>query len=703
MDISKLKIENTTYDIKDSVARSSISDLQNSISTVVDNTAGHDYVEIGGIKWATMNIGANSITDTGLYFQWGDTQGYTADQVGSGEGQKYFGWEDYKYGNGTSSPGTAGMTKYNATDGKTVLDLSDDAARINWGGSWRMPTTEEYVALGNAVNSVWTADYQGSGVAGVVLTDKNDSSKELFFPFAGFCEAGSARSVDSGIYCSSTLETIVPQYCYSFMAGEYGIIYSDKSNSRNRGLSVRGVFDGPTTTTVSNYVEKSSTEGLLKNDGTVDTNTYLTQHQDISGKANVLHTHTTSDVTDLIEHVDNTNGYQYVDLGLPSGKMWASMNVGASDELDYGTAFQWGATSAYNGTDNYYNGAMSENDILPATSDTARQMMSGGWRIPTIEEWKELIDNTYTTTFQMNNSAGNTVYGISFYKKDYTASIKIPLHYYVEEQGQFMEGDFYALELYPTSQVGVNGNPYVVNIRQSGNNGEALLWGSSLSKRTHLYNIRAIIDGGAVDRDKYIPSSAKGANNGVVPLGANGKIEDRYIPSKYRDRIQTGYYYNGNFYSQTPYHGIGAPTPKSEQIISPEQNKVYFDWETYSLFVYNGSNYAKVKSNGGPIKSNATDTEWIQTPDPYYAYIITVTKDLNASSLLASYDWNDGQEVRVIFKASSQHTVTINHNATYAACPDGANLTLTIPAGGFREVTFMKAGGVTYVIPNKVS
>lgn len=88
------------------------------------NANGHDYVEIGGIKWATMNVGANSVADYGLYFQWGDTQGYTASQVGSGEGQKYFGWADYKYGNGTSSPGDTDMTKYNATDGKTVLELS---------------------------------------------------------------------------------------------------------------------------------------------------------------------------------------------------------------------------------------------------------------------------------------------------------------------------------------------------------------------------------------------------------------------------------------------------------------------------------------------------------------------------------------------------------------------------------------------------
>ena len=51
---------------------------------------GHEYVEIGGLKWATMNVGATAVTDNGLYFQWGDTQGYTAEQVGNGEGQKNF-------------------------------------------------------------------------------------------------------------------------------------------------------------------------------------------------------------------------------------------------------------------------------------------------------------------------------------------------------------------------------------------------------------------------------------------------------------------------------------------------------------------------------------------------------------------------------------------------------------------------------------
>ena len=223
-------------------------------STPVPPTPTHDYVEIGGIKWATMNVGANSITDTGLYFQWGDTQGYTADQVGDGEGLKYFDWEDYKYaeldpsgsngsGSGSGSGGgTYKMTKYNETDGKTVLETSDDAVTAAWGGQWRIPTTEEYVALGNAVNTAWTNNYLESGVAGMICTDKTDSSKVLFFPACGYCINGSVRSVGSdGYYWSSSLYS-------SDVSGADKLYFSDGNvvwqnyDYREYGLPVRGVL-----------------------------------------------------------------------------------------------------------------------------------------------------------------------------------------------------------------------------------------------------------------------------------------------------------------------------------------------------------------------------------------------------------------------------------------------------------------------------
>ena len=208
-------------------------------STPVPPTPTHDYVEMAGIKWATMNIGANSITDTGLYFQWADTQGYTAAQVGEGEGQKYFGWDDYKYTN----DGGSTMTKYNSTDGLVTLQSGDDAVTAAWGGNWRMPTVSDWQALGEAVNSAWTADYQGSGVSGLVLTDKIDSSKVLFFPAAGYCINGSVYDVGSGgYYWSSSFyagfdeDRAYGMYFYS------GSVYWADSDYRFRGYSVRGVL-----------------------------------------------------------------------------------------------------------------------------------------------------------------------------------------------------------------------------------------------------------------------------------------------------------------------------------------------------------------------------------------------------------------------------------------------------------------------------
>ena len=199
-----------------------------------------DTVTIGGIKWAKCNVGATLPWETGLYFQWGDTQGYTASQVGSGEGKKYFGWADYKYSDGGSS--ASNMSKYNSTDGKTVLDLEDDAAHAAWGGNWRMPTTAELQALGAAVNTAWTSDYQSTGVAGLVCTDKTDSSKVLFFPAAGFCEDGSVFDVGSyGNYWSSSLGTgNVP--CAFKLDFNGGGANWDNGDSRYYGYVVRGVL-----------------------------------------------------------------------------------------------------------------------------------------------------------------------------------------------------------------------------------------------------------------------------------------------------------------------------------------------------------------------------------------------------------------------------------------------------------------------------
>ena len=201
------------------------------------------YVEIGGIKWATKNIGADSVTDYGQYFQWGDISGYTAEQVGYGTGEKAFTWEDYKYNDGTTSPTAANMTKYNATDGKTVLDLSDDGVYAAWGGNWRTPTTEQFVALGAAVNTAWTTNYMDSGVSGLICTDKIDSNKVLFFPAAGYVRNGVVDSTNGVEYWSKSLYS---NKLYAYMMwfnnnqSQYNWQYSQVL--RRTGFLLRGIL-----------------------------------------------------------------------------------------------------------------------------------------------------------------------------------------------------------------------------------------------------------------------------------------------------------------------------------------------------------------------------------------------------------------------------------------------------------------------------
>ena len=91
---------------------------------------------------------------------------------------------------------------------------------------------------------------------------------------------------------------------------------------------------------------------------------------------------------------DPYNGHEYVDLGLPSGTKWATMNVGASSETDYGNYYEYGKGAAqYAATsgDSNYSGI---EDPLAASADTASQVWGGSWHMPTEAQMQELIDNT---------------------------------------------------------------------------------------------------------------------------------------------------------------------------------------------------------------------------------------------------------------------------------------------------------------------
>ena len=201
-------------------------------------SSGHTYVDLGlpsGTKWGVMNIGAENETDYGLYFAWGETKGYT----GITEEKKFI-WDDYKYGTESN------LTKYNTTDGLTTLEPSDDAATVNWGGKWRMPTIEQFNELldpSNCTNE-WVEDYDGSGVNGRLFTSVRNS-KTLFFPAAGLCSDGGKSGIGNYVYIfSRTLNNYanIPSSAFSFMSA-YRISPRRSAHTRCFGITVRGVLE----------------------------------------------------------------------------------------------------------------------------------------------------------------------------------------------------------------------------------------------------------------------------------------------------------------------------------------------------------------------------------------------------------------------------------------------------------------------------
>ena len=198
------------------------------------NTNGFDFVKLelpSGTLWATCNVGASKPSDSGLYFQWGDTQGYTVKQIGNGNGKKKFAsdWSDYKFGK-------PNFSKY-TTKGDT-LDLEDDAAHVHMGGDWHMPTPTQCQELLDNTTRKWTTL---DSVKGMTFTSKKDTSKSIFIPAAGIAWDSSVRvSGDGGYVWSSMLATnnVNNGQNLVFRSG-YVLLYS---YYRCYGLSVRGVI-----------------------------------------------------------------------------------------------------------------------------------------------------------------------------------------------------------------------------------------------------------------------------------------------------------------------------------------------------------------------------------------------------------------------------------------------------------------------------
>ena len=189
-------------------------------------TAIFDYVAVDlglSVKWATCNVGASKSEDYGNYYAWGETEPKTT-----------YSWSTYF----DATDGGSTFTKY-TTDGKTVLDLEDDAARANWGGAWRMPTDAEWTELRENCTWTWTSDYNGTGVKGRIVTSNNNGNS-IFLPVAGYRDDNNlGYAGNTGFYWSSSLCTDGSDYAwYVYFSSDY---VKRKNTYRYYGLSVRPV------------------------------------------------------------------------------------------------------------------------------------------------------------------------------------------------------------------------------------------------------------------------------------------------------------------------------------------------------------------------------------------------------------------------------------------------------------------------------
>ena len=199
------------------------------------------WVDLGlpsGLKWAICNIGASKPEEYGNHYAWGET-----------EPKSYHDYTltAYKWMELVDSKTIVKKycTDANAgtVDNKTVLEPEDDAATVNWGGKWRMPTNEEWTELQENCTWTWVENFNGSGKNGYEVKGANGNA--IFLPAAGFyCDGKNIDGVGSAApYWSSSLYTTAASNSNAWMRLCYSTDILDIDAPRYYGHSVRAVTE----------------------------------------------------------------------------------------------------------------------------------------------------------------------------------------------------------------------------------------------------------------------------------------------------------------------------------------------------------------------------------------------------------------------------------------------------------------------------
>ena len=399
-----------------------------------------------GTLWATCNLGACFPEEFGDYFAWGET-----------EPKETYSNSNYKFFSGGQ------MSKYNATDGRTLLLAADDAATANLGSGWQMPSKEQWDELIDASNTTieWTKE---NGVNGKKITSVRNG-KSIFLPAAGDYTSMSRDVGKAGYYWSRSLNTEnVWEACY--LCFDYTSFIGTYYVGRFYGMSIRPVVfqilpypvttiklsmtslnllvGGTKTLTATIEPEEAenkevtwdtsdaavatvSSDGLVTAvaEGTCTVTCSATDGSGVKAECKVTVTEAGGGGTSF-ESCPDGNHPHAIDLGLPSGTKWACCNVGANKPEGYGGYYAWGETSEkseyswstyFDTKDNgqtfvKYGPAGSKSRIQPE-DDAATVNWGIGWEMPDFDHSEELIKKCSKEWTQLNGVNGVLLTGLN--------------------------------------------------------------------------------------------------------------------------------------------------------------------------------------------------------------------------------------------------------------------------------------------------
>ena len=387
--------------------------------------------------WGSHNLGASKPSESGDFYSWGEVE--TKDY--------YNNWDNYKFTtDGNFFTKYVTNSDFGIVDDKTILDPEDDAAHVNLGGKWRMPTKEEVEDLMVNTDVEWT---QENGVYGLRLTSKINGNS-IFMP-----STSEHYGYYNGYYWTANLSEDNKGACSWAVRNTYEYFVIRDYDIRCNGLCVRPVRDNPlfaiscetlrtddigiTDATLYGkvvyrnaqgknakvsfyYSATETTPALIRQNGTkVNAGTAVSKetfHAAVTGLteftkyyyiavATIDGREAMGDV--LVFKTQRTDEYLPTGVDMGGDVLWASFNVGATQNSQNGYYLAWGETApkASYLSDNYiyydsggnptkYTG-YDYRGVLERGDDPANEWIGGAWRLPTNGEAMDLYYNCSIT------------------------------------------------------------------------------------------------------------------------------------------------------------------------------------------------------------------------------------------------------------------------------------------------------------------